>query len=320
MASASSTLTDSDPDQVRAQAAFTANLRIIGSMTIGGAFYGFMSTAAALCAHSLIQTRQSRSRKHLVFLLAYVGTLWLAGTTAIVGMSGIVIETYVIHASTSLESPYVQNLAPGGFTMVADIPFWIICMLSDGMMVWRFKVVWSMSHFYRYLIAAPVILYLGTSILGFLAFIVFGNHPVTAGNDTYNLYLVTTMFISSFCLNVYITAFIAGRLFLYRRRFKANWGSPDTSHYSSMGSILIESYIPLTICTIPFLATYLLNHPAEYMAALILGEMQIIAPLVVMIRVSRGVAWGSSTAPQSLEDVVDRMIEAHELRTVQGAV
>ncbi|EIW84742.1 hypothetical protein CONPUDRAFT_162090 [Coniophora puteana RWD-64-598 SS2] len=320
MASTSSTPADSDPDQARAQAAFTASLRVIGSMTVGGTFYGFMSTAAALCAHSLIQTRQSRSQRSLAFLLVYVGTLWLAGTALVAGMSGITIETYVIHASTSLESPYMQDLAPGGFTTASDIPFWIICMLSDGMMVWRFKVVWSMSRFYRYLMVGPVILWSGTSILGFFAFIIYSNLPVTANNCTINLYLVAGMFVSSFCLNVYVTALIAGRLYLYRRRFKENWGSPDSRHYSSMGVILIESYVPLTICTIPLLATYLTNHPAEFMVALILGEMQIIAPLVVMIRVSRGVAWDSSTAPQSLEDAVDRMIEAHELRTAQEVV
>jgi len=128
------------------------------------------------------------------------------------------------------------------------------------------------------------------------------------------------MFLSSFCLNVYITAFITGRLFLYRRRFIANWGSPGSRHYSSMGTILIESYVPLTICTVPYLAMYYMNSPAQYMTALVLGEMQIIAPLMVMIRVSRGVAWDSSTAPQSLEDAVDRMIEAHELRTLQEVV
>ncbi|EIW74181.1 hypothetical protein CONPUDRAFT_85937 [Coniophora puteana RWD-64-598 SS2] len=317
MASTSTTPAYTNSDQARAQAAFTASLRIAGSMTVGGAFYGFMSTAAALCAHSLIQTRQSRSRKQLTFLLAYVGTLWLAGTAVVVGMAGVAIDAYVIHASTSLQSPYVQNLAPGGFTSVADIPLWIICMLSDGMMVWRFKVVWSMSRFYRYLLAAPIILYLGTSILGFLAFVVFSKLPVTAGDSTtFNVYLVTAMFLSSFCLNVYITAFIAGRLFLYRRRFKANWGMPGSRHYSSMGTILIDSYVPLTVCTVPFLATYLINNPAEYMVAVILGEMQIIAPLVVMIRVSRGVAWDSSMASESLEDAVDRMIEAQSLRIV----
>ncbi|EIW86140.1 hypothetical protein CONPUDRAFT_20296, partial [Coniophora puteana RWD-64-598 SS2] len=67
--------------------------------------------------------------------------------------------------------------------------------------------------------------------------------------------------LCSLCLNIFVTALIAGRLLLYRRRFKANWGLPDKKHYTSMGAIVIESYLPLTLFTVIFLVPYLLDNP-----------------------------------------------------------
>jgi len=251
-----------------------------------------------------------------VFLLAYIGVLWTTGTVMIGGVSGVAFETYVIHASSSLESPYAQGPIPGGSLLVATTAYWTILMLSDGMMIWRFKVVWSTSRFYCYLITVPVILYAAISVFGFLSFIIFCNRPIW-GNDSVKQGLITAMICSSFCLNVHVTATIAGRLFHYRRRFKANWGSPDMGHYTSMGTILVESYLPLTFSTIPFLVTYALDNPAAYMFISILGQMQITALLMVMLRVSRGVAWSSSTAPHSVEDAIDRALAAHDEQSVQ---
>ncbi|EIW84729.1 hypothetical protein CONPUDRAFT_162078 [Coniophora puteana RWD-64-598 SS2] len=302
-----------------AKAKLGASLQIVGSMTVGGTFYGFMTVTAGLCAHSLIQTRQTRSGKHLVFLLVYIGVLWTTGTVMIGGVSGVAVETYVIHASSSLESPYAQEPIPGGSTLVATAAYWMVLILSDGMMIWRFKVVWSTSRFYRYLITVPVVLYAVISVFGFLSFIIFCNRPLW-GSASVKQDLITAMICSSFCLNVHVTATIAGRLFHYRRRFKANWGSPDTGHYTSMGSILIESYLPLTFSTIPLLVTYTIDNPAVYMLVSILGQMQIIALLMVMLRVSRGVAWNSSTAPHSVESAIDRALAAHDEQFVQSAV
>ncbi|EIW80631.1 hypothetical protein CONPUDRAFT_82780, partial [Coniophora puteana RWD-64-598 SS2] len=275
-----------------------------------------MSTTAALCVHSLIETRQCRSRRHLAFLLAYVGTLWAAGTVLIGGISAVWVDMFVYHASSALASPQAQTPAPGGASAVGNTAYWVILMLTDGMMIWRFKVVWFNSRFYRYLVSVPILCYLGILIPGFFVFVIFSNHPIWAGNIV-NEDLITAIFSSSFCLNIYVTALIAGRLFLYRRRFKANWGSPDTMHYTSMGSMLIESYLPLTVFTILFFVTYLLNNPARYMTTSVLGQMQITAPLMVMLRVSRGIAWDSSTTPRSIEVAIDRALQVHEERAVQ---
>jgi len=277
----STTSTQQVPDLSAAQ--FAASLQIIGSMTVGGVFYGFMTVTAAMCFWSLLQTRQRWSSRQLTLLLAYVGALWAAGTVMIGGISQGAINTFVY---------------------------------NDGMMLWRFKVIWSTSRLWRYLIAAPVLFYLSAALCGFFGAIVFGRRSVFGANDTTTHYLITLMFIGSFALNLYVAILVAGRLFAYRRRFRANWGSPHTKHYTSMGAMLVESYFILALFTVAFVVTYLLNSPAQYMTAALFGQMQITAPLLVMLRVSRGVAWGPTT-PASVGSVVDRALEAHDLRATQ---
>jgi len=131
------------------------------------------------------------------------------------------------------------------------------------------------------------------------------------------------MLVISLALNIYVTLLIAGRLFAYRHRFKANWGSPHTKHYTSMGTMLVESYLVLALCTVAFVVVYSLDSLVQYMMAAILSQVQIIAPLMVMIRVSRGIAW-EATVPGSLaasvEDAVDRALQAHDARISQLVV
>ncbi|EIW86127.1 hypothetical protein CONPUDRAFT_114263 [Coniophora puteana RWD-64-598 SS2] len=310
----STTSTQQVPDLAAAQ--FAASLQIIGTMTVGGVFYGFMTVTAAMCFWSLLQTRQRWSSRQLALLLAYVGALWAAGTVMMGGISQGSINTFVYNGARALESPYAQAPAVGSTTLVVDTTWWIVRLLTDGMMLWRFKVIWSTSRLWRYLIVAPVLFYLSAALCGFLAAIVFSRRSVFNASDTTTHDLITSMFITSFALNLYVTVLVAGRLFAYRRRFRANWGSPHTKHYTSMGAMLVESYLILALFTIAFVVTYLLNSPAQYMAATVFGQMQITAPLLVMLRVSRGVAWGSTT-PASVGSVVDRALGAHDLRGAQ---
>ncbi|EIW80633.1 hypothetical protein CONPUDRAFT_82782 [Coniophora puteana RWD-64-598 SS2] len=214
-----------NPADMEANARFTASIEIIGSMTVGGTFYGFTTATAALCAHTLVQTRAHRSRRRLAFLLAYVGVLWALGTVLIGGTSRVWLETYVINAASALEYPYVRAPAEGAAALVVNTAYWVILMLTDGAMIWRFKVVWSGSRFYRYLMVSPVLLYLVIIIPGFCVYVLSDSRSAWGPPDNVNLRLISAVTLSSFCLNVYATALIAGRLFVYRRRFRANWGT-----------------------------------------------------------------------------------------------
>ncbi|EIW83639.1 hypothetical protein CONPUDRAFT_150710 [Coniophora puteana RWD-64-598 SS2] len=303
-----SILDGSNPD-LAAEARFTASIEIIGSMTVGGMFYGFATATAGICAYTLIQSRQPRSRRRLAFLLAYIGVIWAAGTLDLAGVTWGRVCAIVYHPSESLSTPDPQDYGPQAIGFVTNIAYWLILLLSDAMMIWRFQVVWSDSAFFRYLVIFPILCYLGVLVPGFFVFILFDDASIwwsaTVGAD-----LTTAVFLSSFCLNIYITTLISGRLILYRRRFKNYLGSPDAKHYTSYGAILVESYSPLSFCSIAFFVTYFTDNPAQYMLAEVQDQMQVTAPLLVMLRVSHGIAWDSSMTPQSVEAAVDRAVEA----------
>jgi len=287
---------NSDPE---AEARLIATLQLIGSMTVGGIFYGFTTATATLSASSIIQSSQHRSRRRIAFLLAYVGLLWASGTLDMAGITWSGVATYVYQTS-------VPNKA---MVYMTNNSYWAILLLSDAMMVWRFKVVWSKSAYYRYLIIVPVLGYLGILVPGFFVFVLLDDGAVWEGPSV-GAALISTVFLSSFCLNVYVAALISGRLLLYRRRFKTYLGSPDAKHYTSYGAILVESYLPLALGNIVFFVLYFLDNPAQWVMASIVDQMQIIASFLVMVRVSRGIAWDASMTPQSVDSAIDRALEA----------
>ncbi|EIW86055.1 hypothetical protein CONPUDRAFT_140790 [Coniophora puteana RWD-64-598 SS2] len=293
----------------------SASLQITGELLIGGIFYGFMTAVAGICAHSIIQTRQRRTRRRLWLFLMYIAALWTLGTAEMGSITSVMIGTYVLHSQRPQVSP---------IRMVVNGAAWLAMLLGDGLMIWRFKVIWGSSQFFRYLVLPPVLLYLANVVIGVFTAIIFNmtGQDVWTDAEVSEEQFFTAYWMVSLSLNVYITTLIAGRLYAYRRRFEANIGSVHAMHYTSIGTMLVESCAALVMFTIVLAATYLTNNPAEYMICVVLVQVQIIVPLMVMIRISHGIAWDMTTV-SLVENAIDRAlggVTQHELKILDDSM
>ncbi|KAF5367615.1 hypothetical protein D9757_010656 [Collybiopsis confluens] len=100
-------------------------------------------------------------------------------------------------------------------------------------------------------------------------------------------------------LNLILTIMIVGRLFIYRHRVARNFGksvSQDT--YTGIISMLVESAALYAAFSLFFIIPFALNSSIENIAFQALSMVQIIAPFLIILRVSQGKAWSSSTARQ----------------------
>lgn len=210
-----------------------------------------------------------------------------------------------------------------------DLDMWINLLIFNQ--VWRLWVLYRGSRFSVPITSFAVILYLGTFCESYLhAYNLYLRaHALILAMGMVTLIesvLPTQSFWSAiavkFALAYYalttsytivITSLMIARILLVRRAFiKATGRREYGTQYLSIAAMLIESSALYTIWGIIFLGLYIVNNPVQFIFLASLSEVQvrhlfistraiidtssqIIAPLLIIYRVSIGKAWQSDT-------------------------
>ncbi|EIW75701.1 hypothetical protein CONPUDRAFT_85385 [Coniophora puteana RWD-64-598 SS2] len=273
------------------------SLRLIGNTTVVGTFYGMMTVAAGMCVQTLVRFRKRRTPRRLAFLLAYVAVLWASGTLYVAGLALSTQTTYIDHRLFS-PGPYAYYKFDQPGVIMTMVTYFVGYVFADGMMVWRFRVIWRDSKHYWWLVPIPCLAWATNVVVGLLAD-VFISMPQHAFYSTISQKIVVPNMVLTICLNVFTTTLMAGRLLMFRRRMQQHEvpgsSTPSSKQYTNVAAMLVESCTLYTTSSVLFLGFYLANHPAETVMVSITSQMQLIGPLLVMLRISRGVAWKEST-------------------------
>ncbi|EIW75932.1 hypothetical protein CONPUDRAFT_169169 [Coniophora puteana RWD-64-598 SS2] len=279
---------------------FADSINFIGDTVVAGALYGIMTAIAGLCAHTFIRLRRRRTRRRLAFLLGYVAVLWVCGSLIIVGLA-ISIKTVYVDLRLTESKPFADFSLKSPSMVATVYSNYLAIILADGMMVWRFKVIWRDSFYYRWLIPMPVLLWLANNVVvGLLSsmYITDSTHYLI-----YAQTLIVPAFVLSMVLNLYTTLLMAGRLVMFRWRFKQNEipGSsiPSSRQYTDVAAMLVESCALYTFFSVLFFGFYLSKSPLLSVMATILPQTQMISPLLIMLRISRGIAWTGTTSTET---------------------
>lgn len=103
-------------------------------------------------------------------------------------------------------------------------------------------------------------------------------------------------FSLSISLNIIVTAMIVGFLMSHRRSIQATIGKQHAKQYTSIIAMVVESAALYTIFSVIFIITYGRNSPAQNLFLPVLGQVQCIAPLLILLRVASGRAYSGATS------------------------
>ncbi|EIW74549.1 hypothetical protein CONPUDRAFT_169926 [Coniophora puteana RWD-64-598 SS2] len=300
-------------------ALYLDSIRLVGATTIAGAFYGISTATAFLCLGTLVRTRSRFSTTRYAFFLCYVVMVWLCGTVFVAGQACEVQEAYVTHR-TFAEGPFVwgNKHQLRSLRVLVNVTYWVLVTLSDGLVVWRLKVIFSTSRWVRYLISLPVLLYLGMVVTGLISWL-SNTVPDQRILPAHSLASNIPPLVLTIAFNVISTTLMAGRLWRFRRRSRKILNPAlHPNHFTNIAHILIESCALLTATSLVYMALSLVNHPGVYIMVTLLPQVQIIAPLLVLLRISQGIAWGATGEELSVSrSIVD--LERVRARLEQGS-
>lgn len=256
---------------------------------VTGVLYGVVIVLSAMCWRSLwprAQLRGSAYKKNR-FFLCYVTFLFVVGTI------------YVAFNAQITQMGFIDNRlypgGPGAYEEATSSPplntaFVVSDWCADLLMIWRCTVVYKDTRIYYMIVGLGSILFLGALVTGTL-WLVIVSTPAQAASGWMSFGLLFPYLCFSLTINIFISLLTVMRLLYHRHRISKVLGLGHGAIYASFASIIIESAAIYSICSLLYLIPYTLSNPIAFAFMQLLGEAQVIAPLLIIYRVSEGKAW-----------------------------
>ncbi|KAJ7703882.1 hypothetical protein B0H17DRAFT_921603 [Mycena rosella] len=171
------------------------------------------------------------------------------------------------------------------------ISYTVMSWFADGMVLWRFNLIWNHNY---WLSAFPALMLAG-SIASSIALVI----SVTNSGNTFwaskSVQIGIAYWSLSIALNIILTVLIASRIWFLRYRIRRSLGSQHSGQYLSVTAMLVESAALYAVWSTVFLVCYARNTPFQNILLPPLGQIQGIAPLLILFRVAQGRGWSQST-------------------------
>ncbi|SJL04988.1 uncharacterized protein ARMOST_08359 [Armillaria ostoyae] len=285
---------------------------LIGAI-LTGVGYGVVLTLTVICLTRLLDSlrrRRGSNPKLTSFWLVYVILIFLFATMFVAGSSTMAQYSFIDY-----------RLFPGGpaafeevmFSLpvseMGNVAFVLSNWFADAVVVWRCLVVYQGTGVPLWFIAlVPGLTYVASWVLGLL-WLIQVSAPSSSPWATSTINFTQPYFWTSFSLNVFMTLAIVMRLFLFRYRISKAMGPSYGRQYTSIASMIVESSLLYTSFQLLFIVPFGLNSAVQTIFIQPLSQVQVIAPLLIIFRVSSGQAWTSDTSTQIFKSREDRDVE-----------
>ncbi|KAF9480756.1 hypothetical protein BDN70DRAFT_804686 [Pholiota conissans] len=264
--------------------------------------YGVTFTLYLICFYFLkSQTESKHDRRRAIILLSYISVMFAMGTIYVGTTTQATMVSYVYHSNFPGGPSFYNNVvlfsAPIG--ILNTISYVIANWMADGLLLWRLYVMFQGSPLRFGAIAFPGLVYLGSLAMGFM-FIIQNSLPNGSLWADGEIQFALPYFVLSVSMSIIATSIMILRMLLFKRKLQSILGKSHTSPYTSVSAILVESCALYATFSIIFIVLFAINHPIQYVFLSALANVQIIATLLIIFRVSQNKAWTKQATDSTL--------------------
>ncbi|KAJ7107805.1 hypothetical protein C8R44DRAFT_528948, partial [Mycena epipterygia] len=225
-------------------------------------------------------------------LVSYITVLFCLASIGFGGNAKFNQQTYIDDRNIpGGPNAFTVQFFGGPINFSSFFSYVVMSWLADGLVLWRFTMIFGNNY---WLSLFPGLMFTG-SIASSLSLAI----SVSKSSDTFwgtkSVQFGIAYWSLSISLNVILTCSIAGRIWLVRHRTKALGTQSNSGQYVSITAMLIESAALYAIWGLVFLICYARNTPFQNILLPPLGQVQGIAPLLILFRVAKGRAWSPTT-------------------------
>ncbi|KAF8993859.1 hypothetical protein BDQ17DRAFT_1367779 [Cyathus striatus] len=276
---------------------------IIRPWMYGNIFSGIVYGSIVILYFAYIQLMRRQYRnvdqpsRQAWILLGYATLTFILCTLTIA--SAVVKSVELLnYPLCSLDELLVYGQIEGGAGVVGNICFMLTSWTSDALLIWRCLIIYHDLGRRKWLVVAiPLVLQVGSiGTGGIFCYVLSATRRDLFGFMVYYESIALT-------LNVILTALIISRLLFLRRRTQRALGPDYGYEYTNLAAMLTESQILTMIAQSVMLAFVCYSNPVinngeSLTMYQILGQVQALAPMLIIYRVIQGKAWSSNTFAQ----------------------
>ncbi|TCD68387.1 hypothetical protein EIP91_010896 [Steccherinum ochraceum] len=254
--------------------------------------YGVQLTLFLLCFNHLWSERKDKTRTRTYFWMVYIVILFSLGTIGNAVNMRITELSFVDNRNfPGGPSAYEVELNFIPLNIAGTAAYIINGWLQDGLLLYRYYVIVCTAW---WMIVVPAALFLLTIIMSLFLLVQLAQPGATLWEAS-NVNFALVYWSSSIATTILLTCLIVGRLFYTRYQVRAALGPRYQASYFSVSALLIESAFLYTSVAIIFLVTYARNSTVNFLFFGLLGQMESIAPLMIILRVAQGRAFHKNT-------------------------
>ncbi|KAF8439731.1 hypothetical protein L210DRAFT_3401674 [Boletus edulis BED1] len=259
---------------------------------VTGIFYGIIVVLYVMCARSTwsrIRSKNDGSKKNWFFFV-YVNLLFALSTLYVASNSQITQLGFINHRDyPGGPSAFEINTSSAPL----NVAFVVLNWCADALMIWRCIVVYRDCKFHRIVVGLGGFMLLGSLVTGSL-WVSITSQPSQSTTSWMSFDLLFPYLSISLTINILICILTVVRLLYHRARITKALGPGYGMLYASFASMIIESAAVFSISSVLYLVSYAVNSPLANAFVQTLGQAQVIAPLLIIHRVSEGKAWTSN--------------------------
>ncbi|KAH7883134.1 hypothetical protein F5I97DRAFT_1815580 [Phlebopus sp. FC_14] len=266
-----------------------------------GAGYGVDLALFWLCFRTLWYRTKSKDADYRrnMFFLAYVCIMFVFGSLFIGSNSQFTQLAFINDRNfPGGPSAWENQMFSIGVDEISNVSFVLANWLADSLLVWRCAIIYRDCGTSPWLVLVlPGLMQLASYALGVL-FLAQISTPSSspyfnAGNDVNYTF---PYFSVSLAINIIVSILIAIRLFVYRRRLIKVLGPEHATENTSAVAMIVESASIYSTFSLLFLIPFAIQNPVSNTFLQVLGEAQLIAPLLIIYREAQGKGWMSSAS------------------------
>ncbi|KAH7909378.1 hypothetical protein BJ138DRAFT_1155435 [Hygrophoropsis aurantiaca] len=280
--------------------------------------YGINVALYFMCFYLLIRQMTSANyKKHAPFIV-YITVSFILGSL----FMGSLAEFTQLAFIQDRKYPGGPNMfEQNEFSISADeignVAFVLSNWLADALVVWRCMVIYRGCRVPLWIVMIfPSLMLAGSFAMGILWLLqISTSSPYFSGGINFTLPYLSL----SLALNITLTIAIVLRLLTYRYRISRVLGPKYGTQYTSVAAMVVESAALYSVFSIAFLVLFALNNPVSETFLEALGQIQMIATLLIVFRVAQGKGWSKSTANSVMSGTkLSQPIRMSDFRVASG--
>lgn len=274
-----------------------------------GLFLGtFAYGALIMVMLQVAQVLSLRPKRGRLFwaMLAYTAFICVASTIAMGGKQRFAQLMYIDNEMFDPLHYYFNNIHRFESAMEA-ICLMIMTWVADVLMIYRLSVLWNRN---LWILTVPIVLHLGRIGLSIPMMYITSRNTKQAQWMNILLQESKAWYALSLAINLFITGFIAFRLYTMRHKAEQVLGKIQSVFYTSWSTVMVESGALLTLWSLVHLMLLLLEHWTSEIFRQPLAYLNAIARMLIILRMAQNRAWSRDTVTASNEGVLDWQVSS----------